>query len=81
MSGKKRSLARAKAQQGYDSNIPRCKTCVHRKPEVQGVPAQFAVSGVQTYQPPRCKIGYFAVHDYGVCDLWKSKQGETLETP
>lgn len=72
----RRRAARSKAAreaQGYDAKPPRCGDCINF------VPCGHKRGG--RWIPPTCAIGGFAVETFGVCDLWRSTSGETLEQP
>lgn len=70
---KRRNNKKAKEDQDYDKDPPRCDNCINRAKEKAGIP------GKRQYLPNRCKIGGFVVVVHGVCNQWKGYDGSTVE--
>lgn len=70
---KRRNNKRAKEEQDYDKDPPRCENCTNRAKEKAGIP------GKRQYLPNRCKVGGFVVAIYAICDAWKGFDGSTLK--
>lgn len=89
--------ARAKAEQDYDSNPPRCVTCVYfrREPHtLYAVRERVSRRGnvirtrVKLRSHPRsnpivdrCSFGNFLTKPSAICNEWHSHAGERIETP
>lgn len=87
----------AKVQQDYDSNPPRCATCVYfrREPHTLYVDRQVKTRSGKvkmirtkakkhpTRNPlvDRCSFGNFQVKPHHVCNEWHSHSGERIEEP
>lgn len=71
--------AKAKARKeasGWESNPPKCASCVHYRPCIYGQPAM-----KMRYIPRHCALHGFETHAQALCDDWRNKRGETLEQP
>lgn len=68
---------RAKSSQEYDNSPPRCGTCVFRvvAPKRTDIP----FDPVKNVKVDKCGFGNFIVRAYGVCNEWRSKEGERLD--
>lgn len=74
------ALRRARKQQGFEFNPPRCTNCVHLKTPLYGRP-ETAWHDRKPYVPPSCGLGGFQVNPWSICDQWKGRDGEVLDTP
>lgn len=88
-------VARAHRAQQYDSNPPRCLTCVYFKRRLlNDEPQEARVRTRKGYRmvmrkPKRqtrvnpmvekCTFGNFVTKGYAVCDEWHSREGERIE--
>lgn len=58
----------------WESNPPRCASCIHYRPCVYAQP----LMGMP-YRPRRCDKWKFETHAQALCDDWVDKKGTTLD--
>jgi hypothetical protein len=85
----------AKAEQDYDPDPPRCRTCVYfrHEPEILKIERTLKRRGgkTKTVMVParahpsrnplvmRCTFGNFKVSAQGICNEWRNHAGERVE--
>lgn len=74
-SKKKRYGKAAKAEQNYDGNPPKCKTC---REFVRAEVVRVDVLQARRWMPPFCALGSFTCDPGGICDAWVGKDGVGL---
>lgn len=62
-------ISRLKKQWGYETNVPRCSTCVEYLPPRVYVKRD----SIPVKTEPLCKKGDFFVAAHSCCDHWHSK--------
>jgi hypothetical protein len=74
-----RRIERAKAEQDFDPDPPRCGTCLYfcRGGKQARLEAR---NGRGVDHLKRCTFGNFRTTERGVCDSWHNSQGETITT-
>lgn len=81
LSEKKLRLHRKSMQiaQGFEARPPACRDCANFKP---GQPVTVSCRDGRPrreWSTAYCGLGNFACDEFGICDLWRSASGETLE--
>lgn len=71
----------AKAAQGYDPDAPRCGTCIYFTLGSHKRRREEARKGRGIDHLQRCTFGNFRTSTKGLCDEWRTKDGERLEVP
>lgn len=71
---------RAKSAQGYDPDPPRCSNCIYytRGTRSERETAQRAGRSINAAQ--RCTFGNFHTDPVGVCNEWRNRAGETIDS-
>lgn len=65
----------AKQEQRYESNTPRCETCVN----LRGGTWRLVTHSHTVISNRYCNIGGFSVGANGCCDVWQGRDGSTIE--
>lgn len=68
-------LSRLRKKVNYDTDVPRCQTCIHfRKSRT------FFRDSLPVKSHPLCHKHDFIVAPMSVCDNWQDRKGSTLES-
>lgn len=71
---------RQKSAQDYDADPPRCANCIYytRGTRSEREVAQRAARSIDAAQ--RCTFGNFHTSPVGVCNEWRNRAGETIDS-
>lgn len=75
MTLKMSKLSQLKHDWNYDTDVPRCATCVHFKTAMIVLTTNSRTKRINHH----CGIGFFRVAQNSVCDKWLGADGSTLE--
>jgi hypothetical protein len=67
-------LGKLRRKVGYDTNVPRCATCIHRRTYAHRLRDSLPMRTVHI-----CKKHDFECASFAVCDHWQHKDGSTVE--
>lgn len=67
-------LKRLKRKVGWESNTPRCETCVHYLRS-----KMYLIDSLPRINHPMCKLHDFQTRTNALCNSWVNKEGETLD--
>ncbi len=66
-------LGKLRKKVNYETNVPRCQTCVHYRKAPTFLRNSLPIKGQAL-----CVQYHFTVAPMSVCDSWKSSSGDTL---
>ena len=67
------AATRAKRRVNYETDVPRCETCIHWQP----ARIVMTTNSNTRRANPMCKLHHFTNAANSVCDTWKNTKGET----
>jgi hypothetical protein len=73
VNGRSRRNRSIKLAVNYDDNVPRCDSCVHFRQA-----GLHLVNSLPRHHRARCVKHEFEPKACGVCDTWKSRDGDVL---
>lgn len=68
----------ARLAQDYEEKPPTCVTCVHFDPAVHA--SKPSDLPMRPFKPSWCTLGDFGCKPSAVCNSWRNKRGETIES-